>query len=356
MSMFFRYVLAATLAANLLLARAGVRAQDGTAGDSVQKIAEDYQQQLLALDRQRLERLARLASTQEPAAAAATNEQLLRLAIDGNLFREAEPAAKAVLERGTPSATTAALARLVKIIALCDRGEYEASLASLRAAIAGRDAAGQAKASPAALLAPEKIELADAYFQRLIHAGQYQIASQAFTLLKDNSRDPQLARFLAARLARLDLVGKPTPPLRGTDLAGKTFDLAASRGKVVLVVFWATWCVPCSPEVALLREVAGAYRGKGFEVVSINVDTLQDGGQKHESVLPGVRRFLLEHNVAWPTLINGSGDADYARAYAVTEIPANVLIARDGTVAGLDLVRQNLQTEVARAVAAPAGR
>jgi hypothetical protein len=66
--------------------------------------------------------------------------------------------------------------------------------------------------------------------------------------------------------------------------------------------------------------------------------------------MPGVRRFLLTHNVRWPNLVNGEGPQDYAAAYGVTEIPTNVLIGRDGIVGHLDLSRKNLAQVVARAV------
>ena len=86
--------------------------------------------------------------------------------------------------------------------------------------------------------------------------------------------------------------------------------------------------------------------------MGINVDTLQGDGPKLETVLPNVRRFLLDNNVRWPNLINGTGTNDYAKAYGVTEIPSNVLIGRDGNVIHLDLSpRKNLATVVAKAVA-----
>ena len=61
-------------------------------------------------------------------------------------------------------------------------------------------------------------------------------------------------------------------------------------------------------------------------------------------------RFLLDYNVRWPSLINGPGDRDYAATYGITEIPANVLIGRDGKVIQLDLNRSNLERAVAKAV------
>ena len=126
--------------------------------------------------------------------------------------------------------------------------------------------------------------------------------------------------------------------------------LADFQGDVVLVVFWASWCLPNAEEVSRLEAVYAAYRDRGLRILGINLDALQEGGKSPDAVRPAVRRFLLEHNVPWPNLINGSGDQDYARSYAVTEIPANVLIGRDGTVIHIDLTRSNLEKVVARAV------
>jgi hypothetical protein len=84
--------------------------------------------------------------------------------------------------------------------------------------------------------------------------------------------------------------------------------------------------------------------------VGINLDAVSDGDRKPSTVLPNVRRFLLDYNVTWPTLMNGQGDQDYARAYGVTEIPANVLVGQDGTVLHIDLVRKNLEPTIARVI------
>ena len=183
--------------------------------DSLQAIHDEFNQQVLQLERQRLDRLARLAERQDASDAAATYEQLFRLAIASNMFQEAEQAAAAVVKTGTPSPTTAALAHLVKIIAEADRGAYEQSLESLKQAF---DTAQKAAASgrPRATLQAGEIEaICDAYYQRLVHSGQYKIARQAFQLAVEHARNPGVQEFLAGRLKRLDLVGKPAPPSRG---------------------------------------------------------------------------------------------------------------------------------------------
>ncbi len=130
--------------------------------------------------------------------------------------------------------------------------------------------------------------------------------------------------------------------------------LADSKGDVVLVVFWATWCAPNAEEAERLGVLEAAYRGKGLRILGINLDPMQDGGVPAESVMPNVRRFLVDHNVRWPNLLNGPGDRDYAKAFGVTEIPANALIGRDGTVLHLDLTAATLEPAVAKALGAEA--
>jgi thiol-disulfide isomerase/thioredoxin len=318
--------------------------------ETLQTINDDYSRQLLELDRGRVARISRLAARQDPVAAASTYEQLFRLAIAANLFLEAEEAAGAVVTKDSPSPTTVALAHLAKIIAESDRGAYEQSLQSLRLAFEKAEKAAAAGAPRAALSTGELMGICDAYYQRLVQGDQLQIARKAFRLALDHTQSPALREFLSSRLKRLDLVGKPAPAIQGTDLDGKPFNLADARGKVVLVVFWASWCLPSAAEVEWFQQAVEAYRGRGFEVVGINLDLLQDGGQKLETVMPNIRRFLLDHNVRWPNLVNGSGDKDYARAYGVTDIPANVLIGRDGTVVLLDLVRKNMESVISREV------
>jgi thiol-disulfide isomerase/thioredoxin len=317
---------------------------------SIKSIDDDYAQQLLALEHQRLERLERLAARQNPADAAVTYERLFRLAIAANLFRDAEPAAKTVVSGGSPSVVARGLAHLVKIIAEADRGAYEQSLESLRQAVGESEKAAQGGSPRIELPTDEVVGICDAYYQRLIHDSQYENARKAVQTLLGQAQRPALKEFLVSRLTRLDQVGKPAPAIQGLDLDRKPFDLADARGKVVLVVFWASWCLPSAAEIATLQQVEETYRGRGFKIVGINLDALSEEGQKPESAMSNIRHFLLDYNVRWPTLINGQGDKDYAKAYGVTEIPANVLIGKDGTVIQIDLVPKNLEPMIARAV------
>ena len=73
-------------------------------------------------------------------------------------------------------------------------------------------------------------------------------------------------------------IGKPAPPIAGTTIDGKPISVADSKGDVVLIVFWATWCIPNAQQAERLGVLEAALRGKGFRVVGINLDMMQDGG------------------------------------------------------------------------------
>jgi thiol-disulfide isomerase/thioredoxin len=316
---------------------------------ALRAIDEDFVRKLHDLERDRLSRLQELAAGRQPREAAAVYDQIFRLAIAGDLFVDAEPAADAVIKGGSPSPTTAALARLVKLVAECDRGDHDGSLTDLKAILAKADEAAGAKASPA-LASDEIIAICDAYYQRLVQAGRFDVARKAFQLAFDHAEQPAVKAFLEGRLGRLKRVGEPAPPIQGADLDGKPFDLANLKGKAVLVVFWATWCLPNAAETEWLRQAYDRFHPQGLEIVSVNLDLMQDGAPAPESLLPNIRRFVFDYNVSWPTLVNRPADGDVARAYGVVEIPANVLIGRDGSVAAIDLTRKNFDATVSKAL------
>jgi hypothetical protein len=320
--------------------------------ETIESINQNYDRELGRLERQRLDRLARLAAVQGKEEADKTYQAYFQHAIAGHLYREAEPIAERVLESTNPSTQLAMLAAIVNIIAEADRGAHDESLASLAAAFQGPGRQGNAaKGRPQARFPrATRMVLADAYYQRLVQAGRFDIARKAFELIKANADDAVIEQYAAGRLRQLDFIGKPAPLIAGTDVDGKAVGLEGFKGDVILVVFWATWYVPGAEDVAWLDRVYETYKGRGFRILGVNLDASQDGGQKLDTVMPNIKRFLIDHNVRWPNLVNQPGDRDYAKAYGVTEVPANVLIGRDGTVIYLDLTRSNLEAVVAKAL------
>jgi len=71
-------------------------------------------------------------------------------------------------------------------------------------------------------------------------------------------------------------VGQPAPPLTATQLDGHSFDLSGLRGRVVIVNFWATWCVPCRAEMPALDAFYRHYHDQGLDMIGISADRPRD--------------------------------------------------------------------------------
>lgn len=113
-------------------------------------------------------------------------------------------------------------------------------------------------------------------------------------------------------------IGKSTPAFELPDLNGKTVRLSDFKGKVVLIDFWATYCVPCLEAVPELRKLSDKYQAQGFEVVGISVDAYTDG----------VPDFVKELKMTYTVLLDA--DQDVQAAYGLRSLPETFLLGRDG--------------------------
>jgi peroxiredoxin len=114
--------------------------------------------------------------------------------------------------------------------------------------------------------------------------------------------------------------GSPVPGFQLPALGGGTADLAAYRGQVVLVNFWATWCPPCVSEMPSLDRLGRTLRGEGLVVLGVSVDADEQA----------LRAFVARHDLGF-TILRDPG-AHTAAAFRVTGYPQTFLIARDGTL------------------------
>lgn len=80
----------------------------------------------------------------------------------------------------------------------------------------------------------------------------------------------------AGGLAQAADVGQPAPALAAAELDGHDFNLAALRGKVVIVNFWATWCEPCRQEMPALDAFYRQYHNQGVDMIGISADRPRD--------------------------------------------------------------------------------
>ncbi|MGC4077814.1 MAG: redoxin domain-containing protein [Rubrivivax sp.] len=121
-------------------------------------------------------------------------------------------------------------------------------------------------------------------------------------------------------LRRLQLKGKPLV-LAGKGLNGQQINVAEFQGKVLVVVYWATWCKPCTEDLPALKELYAADKAQGMEVLGVNVDT-PDGP---------IKEYLTEYKVPWPHIAELKGmDCPQAINYGILSVPTMFVVDRTG--------------------------
>lgn len=117
------------------------------------------------------------------------------------------------------------------------------------------------------------------------------------------------------------LQNTPAPAWTATDLTGKKVTSADFAGKVVLVNFWATWCLPCLREIPDFIAIQEQYRSRGFVILGISVD---------EGDNASIQEFITSHQFNYPVL---RPDAGTTQAFGgISGIPASFLIDIKGQI------------------------
>jgi thiol-disulfide isomerase/thioredoxin len=90
-------------------------------------------------------------------------------------------------------------------------------------------------------------------------------------------------------------VGCAAPEIEGEDVAGARFKLSEYRGKVVMLVFWASWCGPCMGAVPHEKELVEHFKGRPFALVGVNGDPDKDR----------VLKVVASQQIPWRSFWNG---------------------------------------------------
>lgn len=120
-------------------------------------------------------------------------------------------------------------------------------------------------------------------------------------------------------------VGAEAPPIKVATLAGEEFDLASTRGQVVVLDFWATWCGPCKRSLPALQAVHEAYaEDESVAIYSVNTDISAAQGA-------GLNKWMARQKWDFPVLLDAPRNA-VAQRYRVQSIPTVVIIGPSGKV------------------------
>jgi cytochrome c biogenesis protein CcmG/thiol:disulfide interchange protein DsbE len=111
-----------------------------------------------------------------------------------------------------------------------------------------------------------------------------------------------------------------TPLMAVAQAPSTTFDLAEHEGKVVVVDFWASWCVPCRRSFPWLNNMRAKYADQGLVIIGVNVDASREDASA----------FLDQYPADF--LIHFDTEGSLATEYGVEAMPSSFVIGRDGQV------------------------
>jgi cytochrome c biogenesis protein CcmG, thiol:disulfide interchange protein DsbE len=124
---------------------------------------------------------------------------------------------------------------------------------------------------------------------------------------------------VAQKVDKGKIVSAPTLDLPRLDAGGR-LSLASLRGKVVVVNFWESYCIPCKEEARRVAATARAWRSKGVVFVGVNAFDTKSAA----------RAYLHRYGIDYPNIRDGVGDT-FGR-WGVTGVPETFFIDRHGKV------------------------
>jgi len=123
-----------------------------------------------------------------------------------------------------------------------------------------------------------------------------------------------------ARIVPSPLPGKPAPDFALATISGDSLHLASLQGQVVLVNFWASWCLACRAEHQVLVDAAKRYRDRGLRVVGVVYEDSRDNALA----------WIKERGGDWPNVLDVGSRT--AIQYGLFGVPETFFVGRDGRI------------------------
>lgn len=140
--------------------------------------------------------------------------------------------------------------------------------------------------------------------------------------------------YAPGRIRSLESLGQPFALAFDDVITGLRISTADYRGKVVVIDFWATTCVPCLAEIPHMKELYAKYRERGLEFIGVSLDESEDAGG-----LKSLRRHIKKHRIPWSQYYQGDGyDSAFSKFWGIGSAPSMFVLDKRGRLRSVDAV------------------
>lgn len=156
--------------------------------------------------------------------------------------------------------------------------------------------------------------------------------ARAYHSLSERLRNTSLGAAIKERIRRMEVTptGMEASDFTRKDQHGKTVKLSHYRGKLVLLDFWGSWCVPCRQTHPHLKELYTKYKSKGLEIVAVANEKNRDPEKAKQAWLSAIKK----DDINWVHVLNdeGNGAPDIVSKYGINGYPTKLLLDQNGKI------------------------
>jgi thiol-disulfide isomerase/thioredoxin len=158
------------------------------------------------------------------------------------------------------------------------------------------------------------------------------LAKKTFERLVSDFPESREAKSATGQIKQIDRIGKPMD-LSFTDaIKGSEVSIAALKGKVVVIDFWATWCGPCVAEMPKMKKLYSDFHDKGVEFIGVSLDQ-----PKEEGGLDKLKEYVEKNEIKWPQYYQGKGwKGDFSTSWGINSIPRLFVVDANGNLANIN--------------------
>ena len=153
---------------------------------------------------------------------------------------------------------------------------------------------------------------------------------ERFSKIDDKYKNSDAAISLNKRIEgnKKTAIGKPVVPFAQEGIDGNMVDIAALKGKVILIDFWGSWCVPCRQSHPAMKELYAKYKSRGLEIIGISNEWMSGKSVKDQQIV--WKKAVKEDGINWLHVLFNPEIRDIVKEYDINGYPTKYLVDQNG--------------------------